>query len=154
MSRYKSKKAENRKDVHEKSCGIILYSEKTGTREYLLLHYPGGHWDFAKGHVEKKDGSEKDTALRELKEETGITDVTFDTGYRMSMYYEFNRGDAERVKKTVIYFLGKTEENKVSISFEHQNFAWLPYETAEKKLTYENARDLLRQAQNYLENEL
>ncbi|MFA5854948.1 MAG: NUDIX domain-containing protein [Candidatus Gracilibacteria bacterium] len=154
MTSYKQKKAGKRKDVHEKSCGIILYSEKTGVREYLLLHYPGGHWDFAKGHVEKRDGSEKDTALRELEEETGITSVEFDSGYRMSMYYEFNRGDAERVKKTVVYFLGKTEENKVNISFEHQNFAWLPFAEAEKRLTYDNARSLLQSAQAYLENEL
>lgn len=139
-----------RRSVHEKSCGVIVYrSTETGVK-FLLLHYPGGHWDFPKGHVEKRDSSEEATALRELEEETGIKQVEFNTGYKESMYYEFNRGYKDRVKKVVIYFLAETDEEVVNISFEHQNFTWLPYEEALEKLTYENAKDLLRKAQPYL----
>ncbi len=145
-----SDKKNFRRSVHEKSCGIIVYRETAEGIKFLLLHYPGGHWDFPKGHVERKDPSEEATALRELQEETGITEVEFNTGYKESMYYEFNRGYKERVKKVVVYFLGKTSEEVVSISFEHQNFTWLPYEEAIEKLTYENAKDLLRKAQPYL----
>jgi len=129
--------ASARRDVHEKSCGIITYRVLDGKREYLLLHYPGGHWDFPKGHVEKIDASEHETAKRELKEETGITQIEFDEGYRNSMYYEFNRGARERVKKVVVYFLGRTEESEVALSFEHQNFVWLPYDDALARLTYD-----------------
>jgi len=136
--------------VHEKSCGIIVYRREEAGLQFLLLHYPGGHWDFPKGHVEKRDSSETDTALRELEEETGIKQVRFDTGYKESMYYEFNRGNRERVKKIVIYFLGETSEKMVNISFEHQNFIWLSYEEALARLTYENAKDLIRKAQPYL----
>jgi len=150
----KQRATRNRRDVHEKSCGIITYRILDGNREYLLLHYPGGHWDFPKGHVEKIDAGEHETARRELKEETGISQINFDEGYRNSMYYEFNRGARERVKKVVVYFLACTEESEVALSFEHQNFVWLPYDEALARLTYENAKDLLRKAQNYLTNEL
>ncbi|MFA4815536.1 MAG: bis(5'-nucleosyl)-tetraphosphatase, partial [Candidatus Gracilibacteria bacterium] len=139
-----------RRDVHEKSCGIIIYRTDTAKKEFLLLHYPGGHWDFPKGHVEKIDADEHSTALRELAEETGITEVAFNDGYHEPMYYEFNRGIKERVKKVVVYFLAETKQIEVTISFEHKNFKWLPYEEALKRLTYENARDLLRKANKHL----
>lgn len=139
-----------RRDVHEKSCGVIVYRREETGLKFLLLHYPGGHWDFVKGHVEKRDASETATAMRELTEETGITQLEFNPGYKESMYYEFNRGPRERVKKVVVYFLGETEEKEIKISFEHQDFTWLPYEEALNLLTYENAKDLIRKAQPYL----
>ncbi len=140
----------HRRSVHEKSCGIIVYRREADGLKFLLLHYPGGHWDFPKGHVEKIDASEEATARRELQEETGITQVEFNRGYKESMYYEFNRGYKDRVKKVVVYFLAETQEEAVAISFEHQNFIWLPYEEALSRLTYENAKELIRKAQPYL----
>ena len=144
----------SRRSVHEKSCGIIVYRRDAEGLKFLLLHYPGGHWDFPKGHVEKIDASEEATARRELEEETGIKQVDFNPGYRESMYYEFNRGYKERVKKVVVYFLAETQEEAVAISFEHQNFIWLPYEEALNRLTYENAKELIRKAQPYLSHDL
>lgn len=137
----------------EKSCGIILYKTENGLREYLLLHYPGGHWDFAKGHVEKSDKSEEATARRELEEETGITQIQIDPFYRNAMYYEFKRGRFEIVKKTVVFFLAESSGKDVTISHEHRNFIWLPYEKAYQKLTYDNAKDLLKLAEENLKNE-
>ncbi|QQR54865.1 NUDIX domain-containing protein [Candidatus Peregrinibacteria bacterium] len=142
-----------RRSVHEKSCGIIVYRRTAEGLKFLLLHYPGGHWDFPKGHVEKKDADEKATARRELQEETGIIQVDFNPGYREAMYYEFNRGYKARVKKVVVYFLAETKEEAVAISFEHQNFVWLPYEEALSRLTYENAKELIRKAQPYLSHD-
>lgn len=151
-SKYRSKKGGGnpRRHIREKSCGVILYRMNQREREYLLLHYPGGHWDFPKGHMEKFDASEQATAVRELREETGISEIIFTTGYREPMYYEFNRGLKERVKKVVIYFLAKTRQMEVNISFEHQAYRWLPYAEALASLTYENARGLLRKAEKHL----
>lgn len=139
-----------RTDVHEKSCGVIVYRSELDSLKFLLLHYPGGHWDFPKGHVEERDANEHATALRELQEETGITEVKFQDTYKESMYYEFNRGYKERVKKVVVYFLAETSQAEISISFEHKNFRWLAYDEALERLTYENAKDLLRKAQKNL----
>ena len=138
------------KVVHEKSCGVILYHTKGEERHYLLLHYPGGHWDFPKGHVEEQDEHEMATAQRELEEETAIKDITFDPDYREPMYYEFNRGRKERVKKTVVYFVAETDVSEVTISFEHKGHKWLPYAKAMKRLTFDNARDLLEKAERHL----
>lgn len=139
-----------RHTVKEKSCGIILFRRNGLEREYLLLHYPGGHWDYPKGHIEEIDNSEKETARRELEEETGITDIEFVKGYREPMYYTFSRGKSEVVKKTVVYFLAEAKHLEVKISFEHQDFIWLPFAEALEKLTFENARDLMKLAESKL----
>lgn len=60
----------------EHSCGIVVFRNENGIRCYLLLHYPSGHWDFPKGHVEERE-KRHETALRELEEETGISNLQF-----------------------------------------------------------------------------
>ena len=51
----------------EKSCGCIIINKN----KVLLIKQTKGHWGFPKGHVEK-DETEIETAIREVKEETGL----------------------------------------------------------------------------------
>ena len=60
--------------IREKSCGAVVFLKKEEQTKYLLLNYAAGHWDFVKGNVEPNE-TEKETVLRELKEETAITDA-------------------------------------------------------------------------------
>ena len=132
----------------EKSCGIVLFRESNGERLYLLLHYPNGHWDFPKGHVEKGE-DEKQTARRELEEETGISNSTFIDGFRYPVSYSyFRRG--KRSNKQVIFFLAHTELDEITISHEHQNFIWLNYQDSLEKLTFDNAKNLLKNGESLL----
>lgn len=57
-----------------KSCGVIPYRVRNGKREYLILMQTNGSWSFPKGHMEPGE-TETETAIRELKEETGLTVV-------------------------------------------------------------------------------
>ena len=60
----------------EKSCGAIVLSPDNTNRKVLLIkHENGGHWAFPKGHVEEGE-TEVETALREIKEETGLSTLT------------------------------------------------------------------------------
>ena len=138
------------KTVYETSCGIVLWARHEGERQFLLLHYPGGHWDFPKGHVEETDADKHATARRELEEETGITEVTLDPNFQTDLRYVFRRGSHEKVDKTVHFFLGETHERNVRLSHEHQGSKWLPYEEALKRLTFENAREILKTAHAFL----
>jgi len=135
--------------VHEKSCGVILYyTTNSNSTEILLLHYPEGHWDFPKGHVESGE-EELDTALRELKEETGICDVDIVDGFREKIHYFFtNKG--QTISKDVYFFLAKTKGKPVEISHEHVGFEWLSYEDAIKRLTFKNAREILKKSKQFL----
>ena len=128
----------------EKSCGIVLLN----SNKVLLLQHPdtttSGHWDFPKGHIEKGE-DEIQTALRELKEETSIDNVKIIGDFHHLISYNFLRGK-ETFLKEVVFFLGITNQEKVSISSEHQNFVWLEYESAYERLTYDNAKKTLKKA--------
>ena len=134
----------------EKSCGLVVFN----TNKILLLKYStndaqgeGGHWDFPKGHVEPNE-TEIGTALRELEEETGISKVEIIADFRHSISYTFSRR-SESISKEVIFFLASTVEKRVTLSHEHIDYAWLDFNNALEKLTYENARQILKKALPY-----
>jgi bis(5'-nucleosidyl)-tetraphosphatase len=134
--------------IYEKSAGIIIFRQLKTGREYLLLHYPGGHFDFPKGHVEG-DESEREAAFRELQEETGLSKIVWIEGFREKIHYFYTfRG--EKMSKDVIYFLARTTQKKVTISFEHKDFLWLPFDKAYEKTTFQSSKDLLRKAEVFL----
>ncbi|MCF7889973.1 NUDIX domain-containing protein [Candidatus Bipolaricaulota bacterium] len=136
----------------EVSAGIITSRrDPEGYRDYLLLkHANGGHWSFPKGHVE--EGEEpKETALRELGEETDLAVREFVSEFSLETSYTFERA-GRKVFKTVIYFLGVVSpESQVELSQEHLDYSWLPYGEAQSKLTYEDDKDLLDRAENKLD---
>ena len=131
-----------------KSCGAIVYKENAEVK-YLLLYYGGGHWDFVKGEVEE-DESEEETARRELEEETGITDARFIGDFRQDISYFF-RSAGQTIYKQVVYFLVQVTSSTVKLSYEHTEYAWLGYDEALEKLTFKNARDVLRRAHEFLQ---
>lgn len=139
----------NDQAIQEKSCGLVVLRDTPKGKEYLLLHYPAGHWDFPKGHVEPGE-SERQTALREMEEETGIKDVSIIDGFRDTIHYYF-RHDGQLISKTVVFFCAQTTENDVTISHEHQDHQWLPFKEAMARLTFDNAKGILQQVYNFLQ---
>jgi len=133
--------------LNEKSCGAVVYA-KSAEIKYLLLQYEAGHWDFVKGNVEQGE-SEKETTVRELQEETGIANAKFVEGFREKIGYFYKR-QGSTVYKEVVFFLMESSTVEVKISFEHIGFAWLTYDAAMGKLTFKNARDVLKKARDYL----
>jgi len=132
----------------EKSCGAVVFRREGRRRLYLLLHYEEGHWDFPKGHVEPGEG-EADTALRETREETGISDLEFVFGFREQIEYFYKR-EGMTVHKSVLFFLGETKSAGVGLSCEHIGYEWLPYGKALERLTFKNAKDVLEKAEHFL----
>ena len=133
----------------EISAGIVMFRNISNENEFLLLNYPQGHWDFIKGKMEKNE-TPRETALRETKEETGISDIKFIDGFEESVEYDF-RFNNENIHKKVIFFLAKTETlQTVSLSHEHNDYLWLAYNDALKKTTYGNAKNVLSKANELL----
>ena len=132
----------------EKSAGIVLFRNDLDKNEFLLLNYPQGHWDFVKGKIEQNETSHE-TALRETKEETGITNIEFVDGFEESVEYDF-RFKKENIHKKVIFFLAKTNEKNIKLSHEHNDYLWLEYNDALKKTTFENAKNVLTKANEFL----
>jgi 8-oxo-dGTP pyrophosphatase MutT (NUDIX family) len=134
--------------LEERSAGAIVVHRSDSKIEYLILHYPAGHWDFPKGNVEKGE-SELDAAIREIGEETGLTDLKFINGFKKMIQYYYRKGD-QLVKKTVTFYLAESKTKDVKISFEHQGYVWLPIDEALAKVTYQNARNVLKEAHRFL----
>lgn len=154
----------------EKSAGAIIFrmeppppgapaSQRNGVPYYLLLHYPainrkGGHWEFAKGHIEEGENYEQ-TVKREVAEETGLEDIEIIPGFKEHIKYFF-RQKPQKLQKTswifklVTFFVAETKTKEVKISPEHINFLWLPFQDAYKKITYKNSKDLLKKANDFI----
>ena len=135
--------------AQEKSCGAIVFTKHKEGIKYLLLHYGPGHWDFPKGKQEKNE-KEEQTASREIKEETGIENIEYIDNFRELIKYFYKNGE-ETVYKEVIFFLAETNSEEVTLSSEHIGYAWLSYEHAYKKATFNNAKELLEKANQFLD---
>ncbi|MCI4464718.1 MAG: NUDIX domain-containing protein [Thermoproteus sp.] len=131
----------------EVSAGAVVFYDGGGEVEYLLLLYPGGHWDFPKGNIEAGETPER-TALREIKEETGL-DVELVPGFKEEIEYFYYR-ERRRIKKRVIYFLARARSKDVKLSWEHKGYVWLPFGQALARITFENSREVLAKAHRFL----
>ncbi|VVB59774.1 NUDIX domain protein [uncultured archaeon] len=134
----------------ESSRGAVIFRMEGRERLYLLLHYEAGHWEFVKGKREAGE-EEKDTVVREAREETGIVDLRFIDGFRERIEY-FYRREGQTIHKEVVFFLAETKTRNITLSDEHIGFDWLDYDGAMKRLTFENAKNVLGKAEEFLKN--
>jgi 8-oxo-dGTP pyrophosphatase MutT (NUDIX family) len=145
----------------EKSVGSVIFRKKeNGEKEFLILHYPNGHWDFPKGHTEKGE-TENFTLLREVAEETGINDLVVMLKFRRSIRYFYRATGEEAVRrkkekrssnvmKKVVYYLAQTQQRKIVLSAEHIGYGWFIYEAALERITYSGARSIFIKAGRFL----
>ena len=135
----------------ERSAGVVVFRAdpaSPGGRVYLLLDY-GRYWDYPKGHVEKGE-DDLTAALRELAEETGITDAGIDPDFRHDITYFFRDRKKGLIRKTVTFFLASTRSADVTLSHEHVGYAYLPFDEGLARLNYPNAKATLQAAHEHL----
>lgn len=138
----------------ERAAGAIIIRREGKHTYFLLLEYPrvsdssDTYWDLPKGHIEKGE-KEIDTAKREVLEETGLNDVVIIDGFKEWIKYAF-RAEGKLITKVVTFYLALTHEKNITISYEHTGYLWLPYKEALTKLTYDNAREILKKAEEFL----
>lgn len=129
----------------EKSCGAVIFRERDAERLYLALHSTQGHWTLCKGHVEG-DETEHETAVREIREETGLG-VEFVGGFREVITYSPRPG----VAKDVVFFLARANGWDVACQPEEVADArFLPLDAALAALTHSSDRDVLAAADAFL----
>lgn len=135
------------------SVGIILYFKFPQKIKYLLLKHRQGHWAFCKGHKDKGE-TKIETAIRELREETGIKKINF---LRRSILIreDYRIKNKEIIKKSVDFFIAEALKKKVNIDgFEIKNYRWCSYNAALKQLTFKEAKSTLKKANKILEANL
>lgn len=135
--------------ARERAAGYILFRERSGRREYLIIrNRQGGHWGFPKGHLEPGE-DELAAARREVAEEVGIRRLVPVPGFRRAISYRFFR-KGDLVDKEATFFLGRAEEEGRSAPGEVGEMCWLPFPAALARITHEEQRELLRQAEQLL----
>lgn len=107
----------------------------------MIRHKHGGHRSFPKGHVEAGE-TEHQTAIREVEEETAVR-IRITSDFCEKVYYSPMPG----VQKEVVYFLSVTDQKSVHPhDGEIADVEWVPLENAERFLTHENDKIVLRSA--------
>ena len=129
--------------LYEKSCGgIIFYKTKQNIKILLVKNSNGRYWSFPKGHIEDGE-TEQETAIREIKEETGL-DVTLVNHFReISEYCPFGK-----IRKRVVFFLARAFTDNVKIQEEEiDSYIWVDLQQARKLCTYDNDLRIIEKAE-------
>ena len=130
-------------------------SEVTPKRRSKPASMPKAVLCLPKGLV---DAGEKplEAALREVREETGITALPVLKLADIKYVYVRSWGDGERVFKIVSFYLlrydsGTIDEVAPAMRVEVKRALWIPLEEAERRLTYRGEKEVIRLAKKYLE---
>lgn len=129
----------------ETSAGGVVYRMRGGQPLYLLIRDSYQNWGFPKGHIERGEKAEM-AAVREVGEETGLDDLDvrgqIDT---IDWYFKF-RG--RLIHKVCHFFLMESPRARTCPQRAEGISAckWVPFEEAQARISYGNARDVLRHA--------
>ena len=133
--------------IYEKSCGAVIYriNEKNDVCILLVKNHNGKCWTFPKGHIEMGE-NEQQTALREIKEETGLS-VEIIPGFRQtSSYRPFGK-----IRKTAVFFLAKADKSIVSMQpSEIDYYLWVSIDEAMRMCRHENDTNILKEVRKKL----
>jgi bis(5'-nucleosidyl)-tetraphosphatase len=138
------------KHVTIAAFGVIPVLTKAPEFTVLLVEQysaEGTHWGFPKGKAEPHEAP-TETALREMREEVGITPrLISEPAFTIS--YTFTYQDTI-VHKTVTYFFGLVDQPGFALrESEIKDADWFSLEAARAKLTFENTRAVLDAAASY-----
>lgn len=132
--------------LYEISCGAIVVRVINNSIRYLLIkNKKSNHWGFPKGHMEKGE-TKKETATREVLEETGINIDIID-GFISTSEYKI----AGRVEKNVSIFLASTKDTQTIIQKDEiEDYIWLSFDQAIETLRFENDKKILFKANRFI----
>jgi len=132
---------------YEKSCGAVVFTREGGKVKYVIVRATEGHWGFPKGHVEGAE-TEEQTALREIREEVGLEPELI-AGFRAVTEYPLKAKPG--VIKQAVYFAAeycgqeiKRQESEIA------SVSVCPFGEALELLTYDNAKEILREANAFI----
>jgi len=126
---------------HVVSAGGVVF--RTVDRDFeVALIFTGGVWCLPKGLVEENETFEE-TALREVKEETGLeSELVGEIG---DINYSFFR--ERRYSKTVHFYLLKHVGGSIGKhDFEAEEVKWFPFSDALRVMAYPSERKILAKA--------
>jgi bis(5'-nucleosidyl)-tetraphosphatase len=134
------------RERRQHSAGFIVFRDGESGREYLVMR-DRNYWSFPKGHLEAGE-SELDAAHREVREEVGLIGARPVSGFRRELRYSLG---ATSVEKCSVYFLARCPDELVLEPAEVSEVQWLGLEAALPLLGFDETRQMLRDADAFLE---
>ena len=133
--------------LYEKSCGaIVIHRDGDQYKILLVRNHNGRNYSFPKGHVEKGE-TEQQTAIREVKEETGLDIEIIESFREVADYCPFGK-----IKKRVVFFMAQTFSDKVTMQEEEiDSYIWVDLFEAHHRCTYDNDLRVIRKAKENLD---
>ena len=135
---------------YEYSCGAVVFTRIDGAPHYLLVRakdQPEGCHGFPKGHMELGE-TERETALREIFEETGLRVELLD-GFRAVTEYPLPTPPDTR--KRVVFFLAEYADQQVHIQqSELAGYVLAPFDEALALTEFADSRQILTDAHAFL----
>jgi 8-oxo-dGTP pyrophosphatase MutT (NUDIX family) len=136
------------------AAGVVVYRRVGGgSLSFLLLRCArAGHWTPPKGHLDRGE-DERSAALRETREEAalGVEELQLDRAFRFEITYQVVREGAPYAKR-VVYFLAElTAGASVSLSSEHDEFAWLGAQRACERVGFPSLQEVIHAAARHLD---
>ena len=135
----------------EKSCGAVVFTRDHDTIQYVIIRSKEGICGFPKGHMENRE-TEQETALREVKEETGLS-VEIIEGFRTEDSHTFTRSGETRMKHIVYYLAEYSDQIPTPQETELSGLHLMDYETALASFQFESSGRILTQAHTFLMNQ-
>jgi len=131
--------------IKEFSAGGVVIKKENNQIKYLLIKDGNGHWTLPKGHIEGEEEI-KEAALREIQEETGLTDLKIVRNLETIKYFYCR--DNDLILKMVHLFLieARGNEELKPQRAEITGARWVDGKEALKLASYKNTKDILQKA--------
>ena len=137
------------------SFGIVPVFKEAGEWQVLIVHQVSfrgdAFWIFPKGHAKVGENGQT-AALRELQEETGVTDIDLVPGHPIIITYSFTHQQVT-IDKTVEYWVGHAKSKLTHISQPHEirEHKWCNFAEAKQLLTHQNSLFVLAEVERRLQ---
>jgi len=149
------RRASRRRPVKRaRSAGGVVFRKDGARPVVLLLRHESGKWMLPKGTIEQGETPEA-VALREVREETGLSRLRIVADLGEERYHFFWRSEDAYYDKTVRYYLLEFLGGEEPAPQSEEGFVaceWVGLDDAMERIKYKETREVVRRAKDYLEH--